>query len=277
MAHLGRFRKGWENENLATFLLSRIAFVAHPLTVADDVGADFSCTLFEATGSDELLPRNSFAIQIKSSKDRIEATSKIEYFERLELPYFVGVIDQPSLKLSIYSGEYLPILFAHYGKPNSLKLSLEDRQITFEEYCSKKSNDHILHMPHVINLDAHDGPETIVKKASQLLELCSRIHQNISSNVSQEYVFKLGDGRPLIMAGPSSASTFRDNFHYRLAEVFKNLAWLHENRPEQFNPAECQLFESFYLELRKAGQIPTVLAAAYQALKQQLTMKAGQD
>jgi hypothetical protein len=78
------FRKGWENEHLATFLLSRISFVSQPITVGDDVGSDFFCTLFEARQSDSvemLFLRNSFAIQVKSSKADVVATNKIEYLE----------------------------------------------------------------------------------------------------------------------------------------------------------------------------------------------------
>ncbi len=117
MSHLGKFRKGWENEHLASFLLSRISFVANPLTVTDDVGSDFFCTLFEVSEADQLFPRSSFAIQIKSSKDQIDATGKIEHLRKLELPFFVGVVDQRNLRLSIYSGDYLPIFFSHYGIP----------------------------------------------------------------------------------------------------------------------------------------------------------------
>lgn len=123
MAQLGRFRSGWENEHLASFLLSRIAFLANPITVADDIGSDFFCTLFEVVEVDSLFPRSSFAIQIKSSRGKIDAKKQIEYFEKLELPFFVGVIDQGSLKLSIYSGEYLPILFSHFGRPQALSPS----------------------------------------------------------------------------------------------------------------------------------------------------------
>src|SRR5947209_19236526 len=102
MPHLEKFRIGWENEHLATFLISRISFVANPTKVADDVGTDLFCCLFEITKG-ELFPRSSFAIQIKSSKDTIDATRQIEYFEKLELPFFVGVVDQKKLRLSIYS------------------------------------------------------------------------------------------------------------------------------------------------------------------------------
>jgi len=67
MTHLSSFRKGWENENLARFLLSRFSFVAHPASVSDDIGTDFFCTIFEIVKEgkrDSLMPRNAFAIQI---------------------------------------------------------------------------------------------------------------------------------------------------------------------------------------------------------------------
>jgi hypothetical protein len=40
-------RRGWENEHLAAVLLSGVSFIAHPLTIGDDIGSDFFCTLFE--------------------------------------------------------------------------------------------------------------------------------------------------------------------------------------------------------------------------------------
>jgi len=70
--------KGWENEHLATFLLSRIAFVATPVKVGDDIGTDVFCTLFEVTKGkkqDVLLPRSSIAVQIKPNRDAVDVAS----------------------------------------------------------------------------------------------------------------------------------------------------------------------------------------------------------
>ena len=64
-----QFRKGWENENLAQYLLSRVAFVARPVSVSDDMGTDFYCTLFQKIRDRTLLPRTAFAIQIKRHDD----------------------------------------------------------------------------------------------------------------------------------------------------------------------------------------------------------------
>jgi hypothetical protein len=276
MPHLGSFRKGWENEHLGSFLLSRISFVANPLTVADDVGSDFFCTLFEVGDGDKLFPRSSFAIQIKSSKDKIDATGKIEYFEKLELPFFVGVVDQSNLRLSIYSGEFLPIFFSHYGKPQDLKLSLEDTTITFDNYCEVSPEDkYVLRMPHLLDLEGQEGSDAIIGKGQRLIQLCSRMLQNISSKVNCEYIFRLGDGRAPIFAGSGSALTFRKNFYLRLAEVFCNLRWLYQYRREQFDIAEYQLFENLYRELAKnPGRVPMELTAAYKSVEQLLTAEA---
>jgi hypothetical protein len=272
--HLEKFRKGWENEHLATFLLSRMSFVANPIKVADDIGTDLFCTLFEITEG-ELFPRNSFAIQTKSSMDQIDATGKIEYFEKLELPFFVGVVDQGNLRLSIYSGEYLPIFFAHHGIPQGLKLSLEDTAITFDNYCEvRPEGKYVLRMPHLLDLEGQEDSDAVAGKGSHLIQLCSRMLQNISSRRNCEYVFHLGDGRVAIFAGPGSAQTFRSNFYYRLAELFYNFEWLYRNNPDGFNIAEYQVFEQCYHAIKNAGQLPIVVSMAYESIRRRLTTDA---
>ena len=90
MAQLAIPRRGWENEHLATFMLSRISFVAHPITVADDIGSDFFCTLFEPRVEERierLFPRNSFAVQVKSNFEKISVTNKIDYLLGLVLQW----------------------------------------------------------------------------------------------------------------------------------------------------------------------------------------------
>ena len=111
MSHLFTMRKGWQSEHLAKFILSQIAFIANPSLIADDIGSDFICTLFqiiEKKSKDYLIPKNSFAIQIKSNLRKIDLSKKIGYLAELEVPYFVGIINKSKLTLTIYSGEYFP-------------------------------------------------------------------------------------------------------------------------------------------------------------------------
>ena len=125
-AHLGSFRKGWQSENLARFILYKFSFVAHPATTADDVGSDFFCTLFQTlreNGKEYLLPRSSFAIQVKSNVNRINVSNQLEYLKSLEIPFFVGIVDREALKMTIYSGEYIPALA--YSQAQHLSRSID--------------------------------------------------------------------------------------------------------------------------------------------------------
>ena len=47
MPHLASFRKGWESENLARFILYKFCFIANPSTISDDVGIDFFAPFFK--------------------------------------------------------------------------------------------------------------------------------------------------------------------------------------------------------------------------------------
>jgi hypothetical protein len=183
MGQLAATRIGWENEHLAAFLLSRISFVANPITVSDDIGSDFFCTLFESrseNNAEQLIPRNSFAIQIQGAEGIIPATNKIQYLDKLELPFFVGIVDRDRLQLRIYSGEYIAILFPLYGIPLALRLSpVPATEIETAGYCTIEQDqnlvavDALLRLPFVMEIGAHDSRDDTLKKAKRLSGLCS--------------------------------------------------------------------------------------------------------
>jgi hypothetical protein len=124
MGHLYTVRTGWEAERLAHYLLSRFSFVAQPTTIADDVGSDFYCTIFDILDSKPptVEPRTSFAIQVKSNADKIEVHNKVQYLFHLEIPFFLGIVDQSAAELKIYSAERFPMMTAVYGIPEKLWL-----------------------------------------------------------------------------------------------------------------------------------------------------------
>ena len=74
MAPLYRTHLGWENEQLAHYLLSRFSFVAHPATVGDDIGSDFYCTIFDVLEAD--VPKIERKRQRKPSVPRINLVMK---------------------------------------------------------------------------------------------------------------------------------------------------------------------------------------------------------
>jgi hypothetical protein len=182
------------------------------------------------------------------------------------------VVDQGKLTLSIYSGEYLPILFSQHGIPQVLSLSPDDGNIRYDNYCDKSGDDYVLRMPFVLALKAGEDRKSVADSGRKLLHLCSRMHQNVSSRVSCEYIFSLSESdKIVIMAGVGSAQTFRRNFYYRLAEAFCNFEWLHK-APEQFPITEYRTYEQFYLDLKKkTDHIPSVVEEMYQRVKRLLT------
>ncbi|MBS3153385.1 hypothetical protein J4426_02365 [Candidatus Woesearchaeota archaeon] len=81
-----------------------VAFVSQPITISDDTGADFFCTLFDIKKikkQDFLFPRKAFAIQIKSSKEKKwDITDKESYIRHLEIPFFWGIVDKKGANTS---------------------------------------------------------------------------------------------------------------------------------------------------------------------------------
>ncbi|HXY00009.1 MAG TPA: hypothetical protein VEI54_03750 [Candidatus Limnocylindrales bacterium] len=282
MPHLLIPRKGWENERLAAYLLSRFSFVAHPVSVADDVGSDFFCTIFEVQqelGRDVLVPRSSFAIQVKSSTDKVTVDNKIEYLMRLELPFFIGVVSQGPARMEIYSAEFLPMLFSDVGQPSRLSLvPVTTGSFNQNNYFERTGtpNDVRLKCPLVAEFSVDDDRSAIAAKVNVLLRICTRTLSNIATRVNEEHIYQVNDqGEFRIVAGPGSAKFFRMNFIKRLGEVFFNLSFLLGDAPpdEQLS-AEIEVFHSLVQKLKSlkgyGPTLPTFVTAPYQVLRQKL-------
>jgi hypothetical protein len=252
---LASFRHGWENENLARYLLSRFCFVAHPASVSDDLGSDFYCTTFERQkngGKEYLVPKNSFAVQIKSNRQKIDVSDKVPYLRDLEIPFFVGVCDSKCSRLDIYSGEYIPILFSQRGDPACLQIDLCERDggSYFGRTGDATSDTWVIRFPRVATLTPDADHDQLRQVTETMIELCSVIHLNISSRKTSEYSFIEVPERSLrTFAGPASVKVFRENFLKRLAEVFYNLLWLHRNMSACFYEAEFRVYQSLAAEL----------------------------
>jgi hypothetical protein len=277
MSYLASFRKGWENENLARFILSRFAFVAHPSTVSDDIGSDFFCTLFEVRRKRKrnyLSPRNSFAIQIRSSDEPFDVSNKLEYLWDLEIPFLFGAVDQAALRLTVFSGEHLPIFFSHKGLPRKLEIEpCERTELDLMDYFTQTGEKgYLLRFPKITDVEAHIGDDELQRKTHLLSELCSLIYDNIASRKNGEYIFKVyGSDPPSVVtfAGSGSVRVFRDNFLKRLAEVFYNLKWIRERRPGTFNVEEFRVYEGLFFQLEElyGGSLPPYVANPFFSLK----------
>lgn len=265
MPHLACMRPGWENEHLASYILSRVAFIAKPMTVADDLGTDLLCTLFDVAEHENreyLVPRNSIAIQVKSSGGTIDATRHLDYLSRLEVPYYVGVADRGTLSLTVYSARYLPLALAYRGQPVRLRLVL--MSAASEAYTGADDIGYDVHCPQVTVLRATDTREGLRLAVEPLRRDSNEALNAVVSRLSNEFIFDSPQGLR-VLAGEGSATVFRENFHRRLAEVFFNFDWLLRNGGE-VDEAELRIFEQFWSTLQ-GRQLPSYLHAAHGAFE----------
>jgi hypothetical protein len=279
MPHLLAPRKGWENERLASYLLSRFSFVAQPSTIADDLGSDFFCTMFEivpgTSGMDSLRPLSSFAIQVKSSVELVSMDNKIDYLQHLELPFFIGVVSQSPPAMRIYSAELLPMLFSQVGIPDRLSLlPVDESDFDKSHYFDQLEPGNIrLRCPLVVTLSTEDDRSALAPNVAALHAICTRARSNIATRLSEEHIYDLGGGGFQILAGRGSAKFFRSNFLKRLGEVFYNLYWILGNGPtDESWIAEFQIFETLYHSLERVypGPLPMYVTVPYRALRQKL-------
>lgn len=284
MGHLYKFRKGWQSEHLAKYILSKFSFMAEPLNVSDDLGSDFFCTLFNVINKDELLPQNSFVIQIKSKKNKkIDITNKIQYLSNLEIPYFVGIVDKNLLKLIIYSGECISNFFAHYGHrfENKIFIKLEEERGDYPMY-GLQNNEYVLNFPKILEIKADFNYTENSDKLNELFNVCSLTQLNISAKKSGEYIFQRFNKNWVdIYAGSGSAKSFRENFFKRLTEVFHNLKWLYNNLKNSGDETdkseiidEFKIYKQLYLNLQnKYKTLPQYLNSSLKELGELMEKK----
>ncbi|MFH1260178.1 MAG: hypothetical protein ABII74_10305 [Elusimicrobiota bacterium] len=256
--HLYSFRQGWQSEALARFLLSHFSFLGQPSTIADDVGSDFYCTLFrrELAGTNQsLVPTSSFLIQIKSNHDKINLSDKSQFLNQLELPFFVGVANRERMKLQIYSGRALQLIFTMKGIPNKLLVEL-DPPISDKIYYSinnSAEDDFTVKFPLIVEIQASDVEEQADQIFSILSDENFLIHQNIASRKMGELILRFSEDDVRIFAGPGSTRKFRQNFLYRLAEVFFNLSWISRSAPQLFLRTEFEIYAELWEKLRSTA------------------------
>ena len=287
MAHLKEFREGWQNENLARFILYKFAFVAEPSKVADDIGVDFFCTLFTTEHRQShvfLVPRSAFALQVKPEIQSLVLTKHLAYLNKLELPYLVGLSNASNLTLTIYSGEYLQHFFLLKGdrdditgKSHKISAKFCDRNFDPHEWYQQEENgEFILLFPKVTILDVKDHEELLDEKVHAIQDIVQSIAENIALRASNRATLKIyGTTSLQSFAGRNSANYFQDNLIYALTEVFGNLAWLINNVE---NPdvvvRHFQMYEGIYEEFKRGSGLNTIsIEQAYQRARDRILAK----
>jgi hypothetical protein len=261
MHHQLSFRKGWQSENLALYILHQFAFVARPHVVADDIGIDFYCTLFETKDKKHLVPRTPFAIQIKSDRRPIANNrGKVDYFNNLDLPFFIAVVNKSKNSMEVYSGEHLPHFAPWKGNPldpnnqrnyinkkSRVLFKPTNKQVWDPKVGIEKDNEHHTILFPSIGTASIQDPASVQKLADAIQRKSSMIQRNIAAWKSGSYVLETStEHERRFYAGPTSADTFRDNLNFRLAEAYMNMKWILEQRDMAFDTDELQRYEKIY-------------------------------
>ncbi|MCX5804879.1 MAG: hypothetical protein NT010_02250 [Proteobacteria bacterium] len=190
--HLANFRKGWQSENLARYILSNFAFISQPSTIADDLGSDFFCTMFDIIvdgNNNYLVPKESFAIQIKSNGRPFSISGKIEYLKGLGIPFFVGVCDKKNQELELYSGEYLIPFFVDQPSAEAMKVELCERNDCQEDCYSEKGNEFTLKFPKVGAIGSDPSDPQFNEAVQIVSQVCRTVSRNITRRNNKEYIF----------------------------------------------------------------------------------------
>ena len=258
-------RLGWQSENLARYLLSKIAFVSQPVTISDDTGIDFFCTLFEFKNG-LLFPKNAFAIQIKSKhEDEFNITDKEGYIRNLEIPFFWGVIDKKALTLEIYSGEYFEFFIAHKGgtpKGKELFIKLINGQDEKHPYY-EQNNAWYIKFPKIIEININFDYFNSLESIKPFFETCELMLKNIAARIKGINLFEYDNENIMVISGPYSAKMFRENFYKSLTEIFHNLIRLHrigEDVKQEFELYK-NLFEGIY---KLSKELPIHLISSFE-------------
>lgn len=229
--HLASFRKGWQSENLARYILSNFAFISQPSTIADDLGSDFFCTIFDTIPNgknNSLVPKESFAIQIKSNRKPFYITGKTEYLKSLGIPFFVGVCNRKNQEIDFYSGEYLIPFFIDEPTAEKIKIELcEPVDCKENRYVKGVDNEFTLKFPKLSTIGSnHDSPK-FKEAIKNLSKICHALSRNITRRNNKEYIFFESFSNNFMLV--SNKQDIKESIDTRLSIIFRELAYILEN------------------------------------------------
>jgi len=229
--HQASFRGGWQSENLARYILSNFAFIAQPSTIADDLGSDFFCTIFDTVpngNNSDLVPKESFAIQIKSSTRLIDISGKIEYLKGLEIPFFVGVCKKEKQELELYSGEYLIPFFVDNPSARAIKIKLCEMDNCKGILSSDKNNEFTVNFPIVDTIGSNPDCPQFKEVVQKLSRICRTVSGNITRRNNKEYIFTDSFSGKLLLV--SNGQLVKQSIDVRLQKIFHELAYILQER-----------------------------------------------
>lgn len=238
MAQLKRTRAGWDAERLAEYLLARIAFVARPTSIADDIGIDFQCTLFHELPGEhpQLIPALPFAVQVKSSFERLSLTKFLPLLLNTPLPFMVAVSNRDRGRITLYSGRFIRYALGLYGpKPLSLVAFPVGRaaDVRSAVRCTRREGPRRrprvqVDMPRIADYGVGTAPRTLERIRGTLEVEVRQVALNSYNTAVGQHLFRFPRPSPRtrVLTGSGSVTQFRASMADRLDEYARNLHWL---------------------------------------------------
>ena len=300
MANLYSYRKGYQYQNIARTILYEFSFLAEPVDIVNDIGADFYCTYYDinpAKRNKYLIPKSSFLIQIKSSNTRvnpIDITKYIHIIKNMELPFFIGKVNQDRFTLQIYSGELLPAFFAFKGfqtnPPNNLfaelyeiPQNLSGHWLNEKDWSHKSLTDqNCVTFPRIATLCLPTTKEKTAKKAKEeikkereiinceiekIKKRITVVYENLVSYNAKEFIFRDATYPDQInwinISNTNRTDILERNIDLRLAELFFHIRHFPmdsvENAIDIFNK-----YENIYHSLISYRTVDPLLTQNYE-------------
>lgn len=195
----------------------------------------------------------------------------------MEIPFFVGVVNQNKLSMSIYSGDMIPEIFSLVGLPPSdpksgiiAKAALLENRDKHGQKPRQKT--YVIPFYKIGEVFASNTDEQLISFIGTFSNICLNYQKNIIAKKNHEYIFH--DAATLeskIVFGGGSYKVFRNNLFERLAEVFCNLAWICPQMKDEEDKnkfmKEYHIYKRFYYAIRKCYGNIAFLESSFQILE----------
>ena len=288
MAHLKNPRIGYESQLFGGALLYKIAFLSEPLYIVDDIGTDYTCTIFieneRDDGYTELIPKSTFAIQLKKEKETtqriIDLTKHLTYLEQLETPFYIGLENLEETKIQIFSGEFLVPFFAFKNIPQELKAKLcekEEIPPDYGDWCHKISGDeekYVIPFPKIAEISGTMGEDELRDQSRKISNECLIVLNNIASYKMKKFLFQEPiHNKQLFFTNTNWDPYLLKNFIEPLSIIFFHLEFMQSHGFDR--KQDFFIFESIYkqlLTLFQNGEIPVILKETYENCKKRFSI-----
>ncbi|MHC4064881.1 MAG: hypothetical protein ACYSUI_10320, partial [Planctomycetota bacterium] len=226
--------------------------------MADDIGLDFSCTLFgEVPGKHaQLTPTLPFGVQVKSSFGRISLTRYVPLLTQSPLPFMLAIADIQRSQLTIYSGRYIRYALDLFGTQLRSFVGVPLNSSVGVDFAVRRAGSTArpriqVDLPRLVSYGTRSQRVTLQGVQAALATEVLQVGLNDYSAAVNQYLFRFPKPRAAtrVLAGSGSVLVFRRVMADRMTEYANNLWWLRTQRGES-HQRETDAFFAAFRELK---------------------------